>query len=373
MADKENLFRSDIVRAKDVGVDRKNNLISGFAVVTKGITRDERGEFDDLALGQVVEMGNKSKLGVKSRFGHPNMSNTALGTFLGRVRNFRREGDVVRADLYIDKTAYNTPDGDLAKYVMDLAESDPQAFGASMVLYWDEEERREKEKDGSELPPFIRVKKLLSVDIVDDPAANESFFGETFFSSDVRLSSEMTHFLDRFLEHPDAVEKVIAFLQRYRVNRSGIQIALKRKEAEVMLENLTVEQLKKERADVFDSVHQLGMDEGLKKGREESTKLERERAVAILKKAGSFKDMHVLAVEAVENGLSLDEATIKFQEKQLEGLQKASPKNPGPDADSPETKDKMTHLDRARAYQKEHNCSMTQALQATAEKRKSSY
>ncbi len=361
MANKDILFRTDVVRAGGVRVSRANEVIEGFAVVTKGVTHDERGEFDDQALDKIVELGRKAKLGIKSRFGHPNMSNTALGTFLGRVKNFRREADIVRADLHIDPTAHQTPDGDLASYVMDLAQSDPAAFGSSMVIHWDEEYRQEKDgsltKDekGNVLPPLIRVKKLQSVDIVDDPAANNGLFGETFFSESVKPSAEMTAFLDRFLNQPEAVEKVIAFLERYSFNKKT------EREDRTMFEDLTLEKLKAERSDLYNSVHALGVEEGTKK--------ERERAVLILKKSKAFKDMADLAVESIETGASFDQAVIKFQDKQLEGLQKASAPGVGPDKDEDPAKKQKTHLERARAYKQEHNCSMTEALRATAEKK----
>lgn len=354
MANKNIYFRADIVRGWDVQVNRKNKVIAGFAVVTKGVTHDERGEFDDVGLDKIVELGNQSKIGIKSRFGHPNMSSTALGTFLGRAKNFRRDGDIVRADLHIDSTAHATPDGDLAGYVMNLAESDPQAFGSSMVIQWDEEFRGEKDKDGKELPPFIRVKKLMSVDIVDDPAANNGLFGMPFFSESVRPSAEMTAFLDRFLNEPEAVEKVISFLQRYEVNRNT------NKEGRKMFEEITLEKLKAERSDLYSSIHALGAEEGVKK--------ERERAVLILKKSKAFKDMTDIALDSIESGAAFENAVIKFQDKQLEGLQKASVPAVGPDIEEP-VKKQMTHLERARQYQKERACSMTDALKATADKR----
>jgi len=374
MASKDILFRTDIARG-GARVDRKAEVISGFAVVTKGITHDERGEFDDEALDKIIDFGKKSKIGVKSRFGHPNMSNTALGTFLGRVKNFQKDGDIVRADLHIDPTAHKTPDGDLADYVMSLAESDPEAFGSSMVIHWDEEYRREKDgtlskdKNGKDLPPLIRVKKLNSVDIVDDPAANDGLFGVPFFSGTVKPSAEMSTFLDRFLEEPLAVEKMIGFLEKYRVNREYKEKAAQKEGGVQMLEELTLEQLKKEKPDVYNSVFALGTEEGKKTGFEDGKTKERERAVSILKKSKGFKDMTDLAIDAVEKGQTLDQATIVFQDKQLEGLKKASPASPGPDAD--EAKDKgKTHLERARAYKAENKCSMTAALKATAEKRK---
>lgn len=130
-----------------------------------------------------------------------------------------------------------------------------------------------------------------------------------------------------------------------------------------MFEDLTLEKLKAERSDLYNSVHALGVEEGTKK--------ERERAVSILKKSKAFKDMTDLAVESIETGASFDQAVIKFQDKQLEGLQKTSAPGVGPDNDEDPAKKQKTHLERARAYKQEHNCSMTEALRQTAEKRNS--
>ena len=163
------LFRSDVARGiKDgkKGVDKEKGVISSFAVVSKGEAKGHCIEIDDIALEQIVELGNKAKNGVKSRFGHPNMSNTALGTFLGRVKNLWKDKDVVRGDIHFDKTAYKTPNGDLASYVMDLAENDPDAFGASIVFDGELEERlnedgtkKKDKKTGKPLLPLVRFKK----------------------------------------------------------------------------------------------------------------------------------------------------------------------------------------------------------------------
>lgn len=370
MANKDSLFRADIARGGDVRVVKEREVITGFAVVTKGMTHDKRGEFDDASLDAVVKLGNKFKLGIKSRFGHPNMSSTALGTFLGRTKNFRRDGDVVRADLHIDQTAHETPGGDLAQYVMNLAESDPNAFGSSMVIYWDEEYRKDEKgqvmtgEDGEPLPPFIRVNKLFAVDVVDDPAANNGFFG--FFSGSVKPSAEMTAFLDRFLESPEAVSKVAGFLEQYQFNKhKSIQ-----KEVKTMMGELTLEMIRAERPDLFTAIRNEGIAEGVKKGSDDGVKLERERAVSILKKSQAFKEMTGLALEAVEKGMTFEQAVISFQDKQLEGLKKASVEPVGPDADEAKNGKSASHFERAKAYKAEHGCTMTEALQATAEKRK---
>jgi hypothetical protein len=194
----------------------------------------------------------------------------------------------------------------------------------------------------------------MSVDIVDDPAANNGLFGMPFFSESVRPSAEMTAFLDRFLNQPEAVERVISFLDRYGRNK---------KEEKQMSEEITLEKLKAEHAGLYNSVHALGVEEGIKK--------ERERSVSILKKSKAFKDMADIALEAVETGATFENAVIKFQDKQLEGLQKASVPPLGPDAEDAQGKKKQTtHLERAKKYQQEHGGSMTDALKATAQKHK---
>ena len=137
-----------------------------------------------------------------------------------------------------------------------------------------------------------------------------------------------------------------------------------------MFEELTVEKLKEQRADIFDAVRKQGVEEGVKQGVSEGQKLERERAVQILRKAETFKDMGSAALEAVEQGISLEQATIKFQEKQLEGLKASSAKGVGPDGpEDPQDPAKKSHLERAKEYKEKHNCSMTEALQKTAVKR----
>ncbi len=352
------LFRTDIARDKEVRVDRDKNIVRGFAVVTKGVTKDARGEFDDASLDSVVAFGNEVNLGIKSRFGHPNMSSTALGTFIGRVKNFRREADIVRADLHIDKTAFETPDGDLGGYVLNLAESDPDMFGSSMVIHWDAEDREELDSEENELPPFIRVTKLLSVDVVDDPAANNGLFGMPFFSESVKPSVEMTAFLDSFLSNPDAVDRAIGFLNKYTVNKE-----LTQKQEEKKMEGLTVEQLKSEHKDVFEVVKNEGFEAGVQS--------ERPRTIAILKEAESFEGMQALAFHAVENGLSIEKAVINFQQKRLDDLESASAPQVGPDTEQ-EPEKKLNHFEKAKQYKQEHNCSMTEALQATAVKRKES-
>ena len=384
MADNKNaLKRLEISRGikyGKAGVDRTyedakyHGVIKGVAVMTKGNVKDFRGwEIDDATLGQIVEAGNQhANLGLKSRFGHPNMSSTALGTFLGRAKNFYKDGEVARADLYLSKTAYTTPDGNLASYVLDLAEKDPEAFGTSVVMgEYDLEYRLEtdgtpkKDQNGNNLPPLLRIQSLMAVDTVDDPAANNGMFSR-FFNSSVEISVKATEFIDKLLDNPESLDYVVAFLERYRTNRVEIdedqlnkKVIQSKKEEGMDLSTIDNDQLKKERPDLVAALQS------------EAVKDERSRVLGIIKSANkefTGMGMDSIVEDTIENGKTVDAALSAMRGKRLEDLKKDANKAPGADVEV--TEPKLSHLDRAKKYQAEHKCGMVDALKATAEPRK---
>lgn len=155
-------------------VDREARVLRGYVVALRGPFKSEgRGSFDDASLATIVQLMNAQPLGLKSRFSHPTMSDDGLGSFLGRARNARLDGDRVRADLHLDPAAFSSPRGNLGQYVLDLAESDPDALSSSLVLQADREEalgedgRRKLDADGKEVPPVWRPTKLHASDVVD--------------------------------------------------------------------------------------------------------------------------------------------------------------------------------------------------------------
>ena len=179
-------------KGKPIGVDREGGeagIIHGYIMAQEGPFKSEgRGEFDKDALKQIVKLTKAAPNGLKSRFAHPSLSDDGIGRLLGRVRNPRldvistRESDgeqktdeisVVRGDLYLNPTSHETPSGNLGKYVMDLAESDPDALSSSLVISADEEFRIDKKgrpmKDeaGNDLPPLWRPQRLHASDLVD--------------------------------------------------------------------------------------------------------------------------------------------------------------------------------------------------------------
>ncbi len=380
---KTEFLRSNIAQGIEQGAqgvdpgfkhDKGKGAIFGYTVITKGKLngQDVRNwEMDDTSLDQIVELGNKSAIGIKSRFGHPNMSGEALGTFLGRAKNFRRDGDVVRADLYFDETAYKTPNGDLATYILDLASNDPASFGTSIVFSADLETRLEKDstpkKDGSgkPLPALVRFKKLFGSDVVDDPAATNGMFSK-FFNESVELSAKATEFLDKLLCDPDALDRVMGFLERYRENRVEIELEEEKKQSnqlhkevgEMDPKELTLEILTKERPDLVASIQSEAANKAITG--------ERARALAITKAANTeFKGMgmEALSEESIEKGNTLDAALASMRGKRLADLTAAGNKAPG--ADDAESGKEKTHLELAKAYQAEHKCTIVEALKAT--------
>src|SRR5690606_20526865 len=120
------------------------------------------------------------------RFTHPGLSADGLGTFMGRAFAGRLSGDQALADIHFAKSAHNTPDGDLAEYVMNLAEEDPEAFAMSIVFMSDvgaedkfisqhEDENGEfksPDPNNARNLPHVRLADLRAADFVDEPAAN---------------------------------------------------------------------------------------------------------------------------------------------------------------------------------------------------------
>lgn len=167
-------------------VDRERKALLGYVVAQEGpFKSDGRGEFNEKGLKKLAALMNKNPGGTKSRLSHPTMSDDGIGKFLGRAKNARmdsvklnRNGEVVllhavRADLYFDPSAFKTPNGDLATYVMDLAESDPDAISSSVVIDPQIEEQLDAkgrpilDEAGNPKPPLWYPLAIHASDIVD--------------------------------------------------------------------------------------------------------------------------------------------------------------------------------------------------------------
>lgn len=205
-------FRGTIARGLAAGddgpmIDRDGGMFSagvirGFAVITRGEALGHGAWIDDEFLRQTSAALAGSD-GMRVRFTHPGMSSDGLGRKLGRAVFAGRDGDIVRADLHFSKTSHTTPEGDLAEYVMSLADEDPEQFGASIVYEYDYHAEREHwhahvnpETGEFESPdplnkknlPHARLSNLRAVDIVDEPAANP---GGMFHASEIPAEADV--------------------------------------------------------------------------------------------------------------------------------------------------------------------------------------
>lgn len=252
---KEPQYLRAAATGRPVGVDRENNVLLGYVVAQEGpFKTDGRGEFDEKSLTQVVRLGNAARGGVKSRFTHPDLSGDGLGKFLGRARDFSLSTTVnaagvkvkaARADLHFDPSAFDTPSGDLAGYVLTLAESDPDAISSSLVVQTDQEFRLDRDgtpvsdDEGNPLPPLWRPTAVHASDIVDTGDAVDGLLSasELTRALDAGMTPELRKVLrwdnvarlagqlldGTFAGQPrDVVEaRCLAYLRRYLARRFG--------------------------------------------------------------------------------------------------------------------------------------------------------
>jgi hypothetical protein len=217
-------------------VDREAKALRGYVIAQEGVFKDSRGAFNAQSLSEIVRVGNAVRGGLRSHFTHANLSGDGLGKFLGRSRNFAMstttDGDgrtvkAVRGDLLFDETAFKTPSGDLATYVMDLTESDPDAISSSLVILprqedqLDDRGRLKLDADGEPLPPLWFPEKLKASDIVSEGAAVDGLLSVQDMDPDdfVNLASQGLDHLFRDQPREVIEARVTAYLGRYLERR----------------------------------------------------------------------------------------------------------------------------------------------------------
>ncbi|MDO9257944.1 MAG: hypothetical protein Q7U54_20695 [Bacteroidales bacterium] len=206
-----------IFSAPVANIDRELGIIQGVTIARIGPAKGHNGFVDRSFLLQIVDNAASKPAGIKARFGHPNMCSQALGTYLGRFKNYSYYGDQVKADLHLDDTAKNTPSGDLYTYVLDMAEKNPDMFGASIVFEIGESIFLEEEVDGEKVEKeYFRLKELRATDIVDEPAATDGLFSaNTFPGIATQFLDENPKIMDLIFSKPDSV---VEFLSNYLTN-----------------------------------------------------------------------------------------------------------------------------------------------------------
>jgi hypothetical protein len=183
-----------------INVDRENDILKNVSIANFGKNKNE-SYFDEKFISDLVEKGNAQTQGVKSRFGHPSMCATSLGTYIGRYKNFNIQDGNCFADLYLDpitkKTQVEGKGIMMYDYIMDMAESNPDMFGNSIHITHVRNENPTL-VEGFEV---LELNDITSSDLVDDPAATNALFS----SNPNDLGIIVTQFLD---ENPALFESV---------------------------------------------------------------------------------------------------------------------------------------------------------------------
>lgn len=200
---------------QNVNVDADNGILKNVEIAKFGKNKND-SYFSEEFLNDLVANGNAQKNGVKSRFGHPNMCATSLGTFIGRFKEFELREQKVYANLYLDPITKDVQvEGkgiSMFDYIVKMAASNPDMFGNSIVVMCDWEMiQLENEEGKKEMVESLILKEFVSSDLVDDPAATDALFS----SNPNDLGVIVTSFLDDNPEIFDTINKNPNILQDF--------------------------------------------------------------------------------------------------------------------------------------------------------------
>lgn len=200
---------------QNVNVDADNGILKNVEIAKFGKNKND-SYFSEEFLNDLVANGNAQKNGVKSRFGHPNMCATSLGTFIGRFKEFELRDQKVYANLYLDPITKDVQvEGkgiSMFDYIVKMAASNPDMFGNSIVVMCDFEMiQLENEEGKKEMVESLILKEFVSSDLVDDPAATDALFS----SNPNDLGVIVTSFLDENPEIFDTINKNPNILQDF--------------------------------------------------------------------------------------------------------------------------------------------------------------
>jgi hypothetical protein len=144
-------FRHDFAAA---GVDKASGVIRGVSVITEGAAKGHDLMVDAKTLKQVYETAKAFPDGVKVKVNH----GSGFEEIVGALRNFRIDGNQVRADLHLIKSHPRFA------AIVEVAQMMPAAVGLSIAFSGAHEVQ-----GGTR---YARCAELYSVDLVDTPAAN---------------------------------------------------------------------------------------------------------------------------------------------------------------------------------------------------------
>ena len=174
------LFIPMSLAAEDIDVDVKNGTLRNVSFISRGPAIGHKAwvgdellqlVVDDTTLQQAFDSLKPKTKGVKSRVGHPLFEDGILSR-IGRssVKMLDLKAGKVRGDLKLGDYSKSTPKGDLWTYVLGLTQEEGDDVGLS-IIFEPAPSEKTTTADGFSVVA-ARVRNVLAVDLVDDPAAN---------------------------------------------------------------------------------------------------------------------------------------------------------------------------------------------------------
>jgi hypothetical protein len=136
-------------------IDAQAATISDVSVITVGEAKGHGMQIDAQTLVEVKAAAETYAGGLKVKTDHY----TGFNEIVGTLKNFRIDGDQLRADLFLLKNH------DATARILEMAELMPDTFGLSISFTGEHEE-----SDNDIV--FARCTEIYSADLVDAPAAN---------------------------------------------------------------------------------------------------------------------------------------------------------------------------------------------------------
>ena len=177
-------------------IDVESGVISGVSVITIGecAGKHEGTWVDETTLSQLLTLAKTFKDGVKVKLSQNKEHDGSVGQIIGTLKNFQIAGQHLRADLHLLKS-----DEQYAK-ILEMSALMPEAFGLSVVVPHNYEKSGKKQ--------FLRPTDIFSVDLVEQPAANNSgLFSANPMSKEVKYAKGNEGEHDKECECKDCMSK----------------------------------------------------------------------------------------------------------------------------------------------------------------------
>lgn len=200
MSDK--VYHLETSLTADPRVSREEGIIRGVSVITGGIQASGHNLYvDKICVDQMCKFAT-SMPQVPLKINHGGGADTVAGF----LTNFKVEGNQLRGDIHLLKSH------EKFNHLMEMAERMPTGIGLSAAF------RGEPEEIGGKR--YARVKKLVSVDWVANPAANlNGLFEEKTvdtLSGDMDKPVELSEILSELKEFKEDIGKRLAGLESFR-------------------------------------------------------------------------------------------------------------------------------------------------------------